>query len=158
MTSLADVSDLRSRIAGEVIGPEDPEYDEARSVYNAMIDRRPDLVARCTGVADVQAALEASRRNRLDVAIRGGGHNGPGFGTVDGGMVVDLSPMHHVEVDPSRRTVRVQGGATWKMVDTATSRPRTGHAGRDHFHHRRRWAHSRRRTRLPHATLWAHHR
>jgi FAD/FMN-containing dehydrogenase len=121
MTSLADVSDLRSRIAGEVIGPEDPEYDQARSVYNAMIDRRPSLVARCRGVADVQAAIEAGRRNRLDIAVRGGGHNGPGFGTVDGGMVVDLSPMHHVEVDPSRRTVRVEGGATWKMVDTATS-------------------------------------
>ena len=121
MTNLADVSDLRSRIAGEVIGPEDPEYDEARSVYNAMIDRRPTLVARCRGLADVQAAIEASRRNRLDLAVRGGGHNGPGFGTVDGGVVIDLSPMHDVEIDPSRRTVRVQGGATWKMVDTATA-------------------------------------
>ncbi len=120
MTSLVNLPDLRSRIAGEVISPEDPGYDQARAVYNAMIDRRPTLVARCSSVADVQAALDASRSNRLNVAIRGGGHNGPGFGTVDGGVVIDLSPMHNVEVDPARRTVRVQGGATWNMVDTAT--------------------------------------
>ena len=120
MTSLVDVHDLRSRIHGEVISPEDPGYDQARTVYNAMIDRRPALVARCTSVNDVQTALEASRRAGLDVAVRGGGHNGPGFGTVEGGMVIDLSPMHNVDVDAARRTVRVQGGAVWNMVDTAT--------------------------------------
>ena len=120
MTSLIDVHDLRSRIHGEVISPEDPGYDQARAVYNAMIDRRPTLVARCNSVNDVQTALEASRRAGLDLAVRGGGHNGPGFGTVEGGMVIDLSPMHNVDVDPVRRTARVQGGAVWNMVDTAT--------------------------------------
>jgi FAD/FMN-containing dehydrogenase len=120
MTNLIDVTDLRSRLQGEVVGPDDPDYDEARAVYNAMIDRRPAVVARCAGVADVQAALEAGQRNRLPIAVRGGGHNGPGFGTVDGGLVIDLSPMHAVEVDPARRTVRVQGGAVWSMVDGAT--------------------------------------
>ncbi len=119
MTNLIDVHDLRSRIDGEVISPEDPGYDQARAVYNAMIDRRPTLVARCNTVNDVQTALEASRRAGLDIAVRGGGHNGPGFGTVEGGMVIDLSPMHNVDVDAGRRTARVQGGAVWNMVDTA---------------------------------------
>ncbi|MBV9359180.1 MAG: FAD-binding oxidoreductase [Chloroflexi bacterium] len=120
MTHLVDVTDLRARIGGQVIGPADPGYDRARAVYNAMIDRHPALVARCTSVADVQAALEVGRGDQLRIAVRGGGHNGPGFGTVDGGVVIDLSPMNAVEVDPTRRTVRVQGGAVWSMVDAAT--------------------------------------
>jgi FAD/FMN-containing dehydrogenase len=120
VTSLVDVNDLRSRIAGEVISSEDPSYEKDRVVYNAMIDRRPAVIARCTSVADVQAALQASRPGRLDVAIRGGGHNGAGFGTVDDGIVIDLSSMNDVDVDAARRTVRVQGGATWNKVDAAT--------------------------------------
>ncbi|HTX00750.1 MAG TPA: FAD-binding oxidoreductase [Acidimicrobiales bacterium] len=119
MTSTPDL-DLRDRIEGDVIVPGDPEYDEARAVYNAMIDRRPALVARCRSIADVQAALQAARRAGLPIAIRGGGHNGPGFGTIDGGVVVDLSPMHDVQVDPSRCEARVQGGASWGRVDAAT--------------------------------------
>jgi len=111
---------LRREIGGDVVGPDDPGYDEARSVFNAMIDRRPALVARCRSVGDVTAALAAGRRAGLAVAVRGGGHNGPGFGTVDSGVVIDLSPMHAVEVDPQRRTVRVEGGATWGVVDAAT--------------------------------------
>lgn len=120
MTRLVDVPDLRNRMAGEVISPQDSAYDEARTVYNAMIDRRPAVIARCAGVADVQAALEVVRGSGLDVAVRGGGHNGPGLGTVEGGVVIDLSPLHSVEVDAARRTARVGGGATWNMVDTAT--------------------------------------
>jgi FAD/FMN-containing dehydrogenase len=120
MTNLAEATDLRERMSGEVIGPQDPSYDEARAVYNAMIDRRPAVIARCESVADVQAALEAGRRAGGPVAVRGGGHNGPGFGTVDGGIVIDLSPMHSIEVDAERRTARVQGGATWGQVDSAT--------------------------------------
>ena len=118
MTNIAEFPELRT--GGGVVRPTDADYDEARAVYNAMIDRHPVLVARCSSIADVQAALEAGRRARVPIAVRGGGHNGPGFGTVDGGLVIDLSPMHMVEVDPRRRTARVQGGATWGMVDAAT--------------------------------------
>lgn len=120
MTNLAGLSELRSAITGGVVGPDDPEYDEARAVYNAMIDRRPSLIARCRSVADVEAALDAGRNAGVPIAVRGGGHNGPGFGTVDGGVVIDLSPMQQVEVDPQRQTARVQGGATWHLVDAAT--------------------------------------
>ncbi|MDQ3145715.1 MAG: FAD-binding oxidoreductase [Actinomycetota bacterium] len=120
MTNIADVHDLRKRISGEVVAPGDPDYDGARAVYNAMIDRRPALIARCGSVAEVQAALAAGRRAGAPIAVRGGGHNGPGFGTVDDGVVIDLAGMHSVDVDPERRTVRVQGGATWSQVDAAT--------------------------------------
>jgi len=120
VTNLADATDLRSQISGEVIGPDHADYDTARAVYNAMIDRRPALIARCRSVVDVQAALAAGQRRALPIAVRGGGHNGPGFGTVDGGVVIDLSPMGAVEVDAERRTARVQGGAVWRTVDEAT--------------------------------------
>ncbi|HUA94539.1 MAG TPA: FAD-binding oxidoreductase [Acidimicrobiales bacterium] len=120
MTSVAELGGLRDQITGGVVAPDDPDYDEVRAVYNAMIDRRPALIARCRTTADVRAALEAGRRAGLPIAVRGGGHNGPGFGTVDGGIVIDLSPMHAVDVDPGRRTVRVQGGATAGMLDAAT--------------------------------------
>ena len=118
--TLADTPDLRNRISGDVITPGDAGYDDARSVYNAMIDRHPTVIARCRSVADVKAALEAGRASRLPIAVRGGGHNGPGFGTVDGGMVIDLSPMQAIEVNARKRTVKVQGGATWGLVDAAT--------------------------------------
>jgi FAD/FMN-containing dehydrogenase len=119
MSDLAELTELHERISGG-IGPADSAYDEARAVHNAMIDRRPALVARCGSVADVQAALAAGQKAGLRIAVRGGGHSGPGFGTVDGGLVIDLSPMSSVDVDPDRRTVRVQGGATWGLVDAAT--------------------------------------
>lgn len=114
------IAGLRSEISGELVGPGDEGYDQARAVYNAMIDRRPALIARCRSVADVRAALDAARRAGLPVAVRGGGHNGAGFGTVDEGLVVDLSPMAAVDVDREGRTARVQGGATWGAVDAAT--------------------------------------
>jgi FAD/FMN-containing dehydrogenase len=120
MANLAELTELRDRISGGVVGPDDSGYDEARAVYNAMIDRRPALIARCGSVADVQAALEAGRKGGVPIAVRGRGHSGPGFGAVGGGVVIDLSPMHSVDVDPDRRTVRVQGGATWGLVDAAT--------------------------------------
>jgi len=120
MTNLAETTGLRDRISGEVVGPRDPEYDEARAVYNAMIDRGPALIARCRSVGDVRAALEAGRDAGSPIAVRGGGHSGPGFGTIDGGVVIDLSPMRTVEVDPDRRTARVQGGATLGALDAAT--------------------------------------
>jgi FAD/FMN-containing dehydrogenase len=120
MTSLAGAAELRTQIGGGVVEPDDATYDEARAVYNAMIDRRPAAIARCASVGDVQAALELGRASGVPVAVRGGGHSGSGFGTVDGGLVIDLSPMQMIEVDPERRTVRVEGGATWGQVDAAT--------------------------------------
>ena len=122
MTDLAETPDLRSHMTGDVIAPHDAGYDDARAVYNAMIDRHPAIIARCRSAADVQAALAAGRHAGVAIAVRGGGHNGPGFGTVDGGVVIDLSPMQAIEVDPDRRTAKVQGGATWGLVDAATHR------------------------------------
>ncbi|MFI0239911.1 FAD-binding oxidoreductase [Streptomyces sp. NPDC016845] len=106
--------------SGELIGPQDSAYAEARAVYNAMIDRRPALVARCADAADVTRTIGFARRHGLPLAVRGGGHHGAGLGTCDGGVVADLSPMNAVEVDAAARTVRVGGGATWGLVDAAT--------------------------------------
>src|SRR5205085_4985889 len=89
----AAVQDLRGRLRGEVIQPGDPAYEESRRVYNGMIDRRPALIARCVDVADVIAAVAFARQQQLPLAVRGGGHNGPGLGTCDDGLVVDLSRM-----------------------------------------------------------------
>ena len=111
---------FRERFAGSVIGPDDPEYDRARAVWNGMIDRRPALIARCTGVADVIAALELAREHDLVVAVRGGGHNVAGTATCDGGIVIDLSRMRAVRVDPDARRVWAQGGCTWGDVDRET--------------------------------------
>jgi len=114
------VSAFKTQLRGELIQPSDANYDEARKVYNAMIDKRPALIARCAGVADVITAVNFGRDNDLTVAIRGGGHNGPGLGTCDDGLVIDLSRMRGIRVDPSNKTVRVDGGCVWGDVDHAT--------------------------------------
>ncbi len=114
------VATLTAQIRGEVIGPDDATYDEARKVYNGMIDRRPRLIVRCTDVADVISAVNFARDHHMLLAIRGGGHNGPGLGTCDGGLVIDLSRMDSVRVDPAEKTVRVEGGCVWGDVDHAT--------------------------------------
>jgi FAD/FMN-containing dehydrogenase len=111
---------LRDQVRGDVVTPGDETYDEARKVYNAMIDRRPAVVVRCTDVDDVVAAVNAARENSLDLAIRGGGHSVPGFGTCDDGVVIDLSGMRNVTVDPKNRTARAEGGATWGDFNDAT--------------------------------------
>jgi FAD/FMN-containing dehydrogenase len=108
---------LRAGFAGQLVAPGDPDYDRARRVYNGAIDRRPALVARCRGTADVVAAIHYGREQGLPIAIRGGGHSVAGHGTCDGGIVVDLSGMRGVRVDPAAQTVRVQGGATLGDVD-----------------------------------------
>ena len=118
----AEVSpdELQASLRGEVIGREDPRYEQARKVYNAMIDKRPALIARCVDVADVQSALAFGLREGLEVAIRGGAHNAAGLGSVDDGLVIDLSPMRWVRVDPNTDTTVVGAGCTLGDVDHAT--------------------------------------
>jgi FAD/FMN-containing dehydrogenase len=114
------ITDLRGRVAGRVITAADDGYEEARRVYNAMIDRHPRVIVHCTNAGDVAAAVDFAREAGLPLAIRGGGHSVPGFGTVDDGVVADLSGMRDVWVDPARRTARAQGGATWGDFNAAT--------------------------------------
>ncbi|MEU8464505.1 FAD-binding oxidoreductase [Streptomyces sp. NPDC029003] len=114
------VDQLRERVRGAVVTPEDAAYDEARKVYNAMIDRKPAVVVRCSGAADVMATVDYARENGLDLAVRGGSHSVPGFGTCDDGVVADLSGMRGVRVDPGDRTARAEGGATWGDFNAAT--------------------------------------
>jgi FAD/FMN-containing dehydrogenase len=114
------VATLKTSLRGGLITPTDSGYDEARKVYNGMIDRRPKLIARCADVADVINAVNYARDNKLVVSIRGGGHNAGGLGVCDGGLVIDLSPMRYVRVDPKRKTVIAGGGALWGDVDHAT--------------------------------------
>src|SRR3982751_6177097 len=114
------VSTLQQSLRGRVIGPGDVDYDAARALYNGMIDKRPRLIARCVDAADVITAVNFGREQRLVMAIRGGGHNGPGLGSVDDGLVIDLSVMKSVRVDPASRTVRVGPGCTSGDVDHAT--------------------------------------
>jgi hypothetical protein len=116
----ADIQELRARFRGELIAPGDAAYDAARKVYNGMIDRRPALIARCVDVADVVAGVNFAREKKLLLAVRGGGHNGPGLGVCDGGLTIDLSGMKSVRVDPQDQTVRVEGGCLWGDVDHAT--------------------------------------
>jgi FAD/FMN-containing dehydrogenase len=110
-----------SGFEGRLTGPDDADYDEARKVYNAMIDKRPGLVARCAGPEDVAKVVDFARDHGHVLAVRGGGHNGAGLGTCDDGVVIDLSPLKDVEVDADARTVRVGGGCTWGEVDGATN-------------------------------------
>lgn len=114
------IGEFRSRLRGDLIQPGDALYDEARRVYNAMIDKRPAFIARCVDAADVIGAVNFGRDNNLTIAVRGGGHNGPGFGTCDDGLVIDLSRMRGIRVDPNAETVRVEGGCVWGDVDHAT--------------------------------------
>jgi hypothetical protein len=114
------VTQFRSQLRGELIEPADPRYEDARKVYNAMISRRPLLIARCADVADVITAVRFGRQQGLPVSIRSGGHNAGGLGVCDDGLVIDLSLIRYVHVDPSERTARVGAGATWGDVDHAT--------------------------------------
>src|SRR5256886_3919353 len=114
------IQELVSRMLGELLRPSDAGYEQAIRVYNGMIEKRPALIAHCVDVADVIAAVNFAREHELTLAVRGGGHSGPGLGTCDDGLVIDLSGMKGIRVDPSTRTVRVEGGCTWGEVDHAT--------------------------------------
>jgi FAD/FMN-containing dehydrogenase len=114
------IEQLAAQLSAPLVRPGDPAYDGARTVYNGMIDRRPALIAQCADVADVIAAVNFARENNVLLAVRGGGHNGPGLGICDDGLVIDLSHMKGVRVDPANRTVRVAGGSVWREVDHAT--------------------------------------
>jgi len=114
------IDGFRAKLGGQLIQPEDEGYDEARKVYNGMIDRRPRLIAGCSDVADVITAVDFGRENQLLVAVRSGGHNAGGLGVCDDGLVIDLSPINYTRVEPSTKTVRVGGGCTWHSVDHAT--------------------------------------
>jgi FAD/FMN-containing dehydrogenase len=114
------IDQLREQVRGDVIAPDGGAYEEARKVYNAMIDKRPAVVVRPVNAGDVIAAVNFARESGIDLAIRGGSHGVPGFGTCDGGVVVDLSRMKGVRVDPAKRAARAEGGATWGDLNAAT--------------------------------------
>jgi FAD/FMN-containing dehydrogenase len=114
------VAALREVFRGELVGAGDPGYENARRVWNGNIDRRPALVACCQGVADVRHAVSFARAQGLLVSVRGGGHSAPGYGTNDGGLVIDLSAMKGIRVDPEARTARAEGGVLWRELDRET--------------------------------------
>ena len=143
----ATVGELAQSVRGELLGPQAERYDEARSIWNAAHDRRPALIVRAAGVADVIKGVEFARSEGLPLAIRGGGHSIPGFSTVDGGLVLDLSAMKGVRVDPER--------SAWSPRPASLAGPRRRNGGvrarghrRPGVDHRHRRLHPRRRDRL----------
>jgi FAD/FMN-containing dehydrogenase len=115
-----ELDELRSSLAGSVVDPASPEYDAARRCFNAAMDRRPAVIVRCLGARDVATAFDFARTHALEIAVRGGGHNPAGHCVLDDGLVIDLSDMRHVDVDPAAGTARASGGATWLDFDAAT--------------------------------------
>jgi FAD/FMN-containing dehydrogenase len=120
MLGQATIAELEHNLSGRLIRPGDEAYDEARAIWNGAHDRRPAMIVRCAGVADVMQAVDFARSEDLPVAVRGGGHSIPGFSTVDGGVVIDLSEMTAVHVNPARATAVAEGGATWADFDHET--------------------------------------
>src|SRR5260221_576024 len=111
---------LSQTFSGQILQPTDAPYHEARRIHNGLIDKSPALIARCHGLADVADAVTLARTLDLEVAVRGGGHNVAGRATIDGGLMIDLSPMKGIHVDPATRTARVQGGVLWKEFNRET--------------------------------------
>jgi len=118
--AMPTIDEFRAEVRGAVVTAEDADYDDARAVWNAMTDKRPLAVIRAEQVADVIAAVNFARDSGLELSVRGGGHSAPGFGTNDKGVVIDLSMMRHVHVDPKAGTARAGGGATWGDFNYAT--------------------------------------
>src|SRR6201988_1525028 len=124
MSSIASVAraaaELAANFGGQLLKPADVGYEDARKVHNGLVDKRPALIARCRGVADVVDAVDLARRLGLEVAVRGGGPNVGGSGAGEGGLMIDLMPMKGIHVDPNARTVRAQGGVTWAELNRET--------------------------------------
>jgi len=120
MITQEEIAQFRAQLRGELIEPGSPSYENARKVYNGMIDKKPRLIAKCADVADVIAAVTFGRTSGLKVSIRGGGHNAGGLGIADDALTIDLSGIKYVHVDPTANTVRVGGGCVWGDVDHAT--------------------------------------
>jgi hypothetical protein len=120
LTATAPVDELAAALRGDLILPADPGYDQARAVYNAMIDKRPAAIVRCRDAADVVSCVRFCRAHNIEIAVRGGGHNAAGLGVWDDALVIDLSLMRSTTVSPQDHTVRVDGGCTWADVDHAT--------------------------------------
>ena len=116
----SSLNDLSARFCGRLVLPHDAGYDDARRIHNGLIDKRPGVIARCLGTADIADAVKHARTLGLEVAVRGGGHNVAGKAVCDGGLMIDLSLMKGIHVDPERRTVRAQGGVTWREFNRAT--------------------------------------
>src|SRR5438552_246663 len=119
MIAASAISQLKPNFHGELLGPGDPDYDAARKVFNAMIDRRPGLIARCTSVEDVIQAVSFARKQNVPLSVRCAGHNVAGYAVCDAGVVIDLSAMKKITVDPKARTVRAEAGLTWGEVNDA---------------------------------------
>ena len=120
LVSDEQIDELRASLRGDLLQPDHPDYDQARRVWNAMIDRRPALIARCAGASDVIAAVNFARRNDILVSVRGGGHSFAGNAVCDGGMVIDLTKMQSVRVDPAAQTARADPGVKWLDFDRET--------------------------------------
>src|ERR1700752_3263294 len=120
MPDRSSLETFKASLRGELLCPGDAGYDDARKIWNGMIDKRPACIARCSGVADVIRSVNFARENDLLVAIRGGGHNIAGNAICDGGLVIDLTGMKSMRVDPARRTARAEPGVTWREFDHAT--------------------------------------
>jgi len=113
------IESLRQKIAGSVVTPEDPKYDDARRVWNAAVNRRPAVIAQCTSAQDVAAAIGVAQAAGLEIGVRDGGHSYPGYSVCDNGLVVDLTRMNGVIIDPETKRARVQGGALLADLDAA---------------------------------------
>jgi FAD binding domain len=140
-----NLNELRRSLAGPVIGPADAGYDAARRCFNALVERRPAVIARCIGTGDVAAAFDFARAHELEVAVRGGGHNPAGHCVLNDGLVIDLSLMRTVDVDGNAGIARAGGGATWLDFDSATQAFGLVSPGGVVGSNRRLWAHPRRR-------------
>jgi len=120
-TGAGQLDELRGAFSGSILEPGEPGYDDARAIHNGLIDRRPAVIARCRNAADVADAVRYGRAAGLEICVRGGGHNAAGRAVIDGALMIDLSPMKGIHVDPVARTARVQGGALWRELNRETA-------------------------------------
>ena len=154
----ADLTALDIALDGDLLHPGDAGFDTARTVWNGMIDRRPGLVVRAANVRDIQAAVNFARENGVLLAVRSGGHQIAGLAVADGALLLDLSAMNAVTVDPEMRAARVEPGAPPRRRGRGDAEVRPHRAARHQLHHRHRRAHPRRRLRLDHPQVRPDHR